>query len=163
MKSPFNKTFLIVLLGALIFLLSLQFLPKKPEVNQEEISVKKAKALFKEGKIMPAVLLLKEVLKKDENNLDAIWELGKLSMQSKQYEKAISRFKKFSNITEGGDKISGLIYLSDAYFLSGEITKSLETLNKAKDLNKDEKMIIDITERITRIQQVINTNQSIEK
>jgi tetratricopeptide (TPR) repeat protein len=112
---------------------------------------------------MPAVLLLKEVLKKDKNNLDAIWELGKLSMQSKQYEKAISRFEKFSNIAEGSDKVSGLVYLSDAYFLSGEITKSLETLNKAKNLNKDEKMILDITERITRIQQVINTNQSIEK
>ena len=160
MKSSFYKTFLIVLLGALIILLSLHFLSKTPPVNQDEISVKRAKAMFEKGEIMPAVKLLKQVLEKDENNLDAIWELGKRSMQSNQYSKAIERFEKFSQIAEGNDKISGLIYLSDAYYLNGKIKESLESLHKAEKLTEDEKMTTEIKERINRIQQFINTNQS---
>lgn len=154
MKSSFLKIFSIILAGALIILVSLQFLSRTPSINQDEVDIKKASQMIQNGQPMEGVMLLRDILKKDENNIDAIWELGKLSMQSQQYEKAIGRFEKFVSLTEGEDKVSGLIYLSDAYFLNSERQKSLENLNKAKALNKNSNLVTDIEERIN----IINKN-----
>jgi|TARA_B110000967_G_C18895137_1_gene570092 tetratricopeptide (TPR) repeat protein len=154
MKSSFLKIFSIILAGALIILVSLQFLSRKPSINQDEVDIKKASQMIQNGQPMKGVMLLRGILEKDENNIDAIWELGKLSMQSQQYEKAIGRFEKFVSLTGGEDKVSGLIYLSDAYFFNSERQKSLDNLIKAKALNKKSDLVIDIEERIN----IINKN-----
>ncbi|MFT4694894.1 MAG: tetratricopeptide (TPR) repeat protein [Urechidicola sp.] len=154
MKSSFLKIFSIILAGALIILVSLQVLSRKPSINQDEVDIKKASQMIQNGQPMKGVMLLRGILEKDENNIDAIWELGKLSMQSQQYEKAIGRFEKFVSLTGGEDKVSGLIYLSDAYFLNSERQKSLDNLIKAKALNKKSDLVIDIEERIN----IINKN-----
>jgi tetratricopeptide (TPR) repeat protein len=154
MKSSFLKIFLIILAGALIILVSLQFLSRTPSINQDEVDIKKASQMIQNGKPMEGVMLLRRILEKDENNIDAIWELGKLSMQSQQYEKAIGRFEKFISLTDGEDKVSGLIYLSDAYFFNSERQKSLDNLIKAKALNKKSDLVTDIEERIN----IINKN-----
>lgn len=154
MKSSFLKIFSIILAGALIILVSLQFLSRKPSINQDEVDIKKASQMIQNGQPMKGVMLLRGILEKDENNIDAIWELGKLSMQSQQYEKAIGRFEKFVSLTGGEDKVSGLIYLSDAYFFNSERQKSLDNLIKAKALNKKSNLVIDIEERIN----IINKN-----
>ena len=158
MKSSFYKIFSIILIGALIILVSLQFISRTPTPNQEEMDVKKASSLIKEGKsseeIMKGVQILKGILKKDPNQLDAIWELGKLSIQSGQYSIAVGRFEKFVSLTEGAEKVSGLILLSDAYFLDKKRQESLDNLNKALKLNKDSKIETEILERIN----IINKN-----
>jgi len=154
MKSSFLKIFSIILAGALIILVSLQFLSRTPEINQDEVDVKKASQMIQNGQPMEGVMLLRSVLEKDENNLDAIWELGKLSMQSQQYEKAIGRFEKFVSLTDGEDKVSGYIYLSDAYFFNNQRQESLENLIKAQALNKNSDLVSDIEERIN----IINKN-----
>ena len=153
MKSSFLKIFSIILAGALIILVSLQFLSRTPEINQDEVDVKKASQMIQNGQPMEGVMLLRSVLEKDENNLDAIWELGKLSMQSQQYEKAIGRFEKFVSLTDGEDKVSGYIYLSDAYFFNNQRQESLENLIKAQALNKNSDLVSDIEERINIINQ----------
>jgi len=141
MKSSFLKIFLIILAGALIILVSLQSISRIPSVNQDEVDIKKASQMIQDGQPMKGVMILRSILEKDENNVDAIWELGKLSMQSQQYEKAIGRFEKFVSLTDGEDKVSGLIYLSDAYFFNSERQKSLENLIKAKALNKKSDLV----------------------
>jgi outer membrane protein len=154
MKSSFLKIFIIILVGALIILVSLQFIPREPSILKEEIDTKKASLLIKEGEIMKGVTMLKGVLVRDPNNVDAIWELGKLSMQSKQYGKAIERFEMFVSLTKEEDKVSGLIYLSDAYFYNEQRQKATETLIKAKELNKNTELEVEIQERIN----IINKN-----
>lgn len=152
--SSQNKTIFIAILGAFIFFISLLSLSKTPSVNQEDVDVKIASQLIEKGEVMEGVAKLKKVLEQDENNVDAIWQLGKLSMQSSQYDKAIVRFEKFVTLVEGDDKASGLIYLADAYFLSGEPEKSLNALVLARSETKTEKILIDIDERI----KIINKN-----
>ena len=154
MKSSFLKIFSIILAGALIILVSLQFLSRTPEIDQNEVDVKKASEMIKNGEPMKGVMLLRGILEKDENNLDAIWELGKLSMESQQYEKAVGRFEKFVSLTDGEEKVSGLIYLSDAHFLNGERQKSLDNLIEAKALNKKSDIVANIEDRIN----IINKN-----
>lgn len=153
MKSSFYKIFIPILLGALIILVSLPFISRTPTPKAEEIEVKKASLLIEQGKVMEGVTMLKGILDKDENNLEAIWELGKLSLQSEQYDKAIGRFEKFVSLTKDKEKISGLIYLSDAYFFSGDKQKSLENLTMALDMNEDSEIELEIQERINIINQ----------
>ena len=151
MKTSFKKILYIFLVGALIILVSLQLFPRTPSVEKGKIDIRKASLLIEKGETMEGVRMLKGVLEKDPKNIDAIWELGKLSMQSKQYEKAIGRFKSFVSLTDGKEKVSGLIYLSDAYFFNGKKEEAKETLLDAKFLNKDSELETEIEERINII------------
>ena len=156
MQSSFNKIFTLILVGALIILVSLQFVPRTPSINQDDLDLKKAKAIIDKGEQpMKGILMLKGLLEKNPDNIDVIWELGKLSMQSQQYDKAVERFEKFVSLTKGQEKVSGLVYLSDAYFFNEERQKAEETLMKAKSLNQDSKLENEIQERINII---INQN-----
>jgi tetratricopeptide (TPR) repeat protein len=152
--SSNSKKISAFVIGALIILISLQFSPRSPRVDEGEVSVKKASLLIEQGEIMEGVTLLKTVLEEDPNNLDAIWELGKLSMQSQQFDKAVDRFTKFVSITQGEEKVSGLISLSDAHFFNDEKTKALERLNEASKINTNRELDIEIQERIS----IINKN-----
>jgi tetratricopeptide (TPR) repeat protein len=152
--SANSKKISAFVVGALIILISLQFFPRTPSVDEGEVSVKKASLLIEQGEIMEGVTLLKTVLEVDPNNLDAIWELGKLSMQSQQFDKAVERFEKFVSITTGEEKVSGLISLSDAQFFNEDREKALISLSQASTLNTNQELEIEIQERIS----IINKN-----
>jgi len=152
--SSNSKKISAFVVGALIILISLQFFPRTPSVDEGEVSVKKASLLIEQGEIMEGVTLLKTVLEVDPNNLDAIWELGKLSMQSQQFDKAVERFEKFVSITTGEEKVSGLISLSDAQFFNEDREKALISLSQASTLNTNQELEIEIQERIS----IINKN-----
>lgn len=147
-NSSFNLTFTIVLLGAIVFFISLALLPKTPKVDKVNVSIEIAKQKIKSGQVMEGVTMLKTVLDSNENNVDAIWELGKLSMESNQFEKAQGRFIKFVSLTSGNDKASGLISLADAYFLNGEVDKALAPLLEARKHTEEQSILIEIDERI---------------
>ena len=151
--SSNSKKILAFVIGALIILISLQFFPRTPSVDEGEVSVKKASLLIEQGEIMEGVTLLKSVLEEDPNNLDAIWELGKLSMQSQQFDKAVERFEKFVSITSGEEKVSGLISLSDAHFFNDSKKEALESIIQALKLNTNQELEIEIKERISIINQ----------
>src|SRR6056300_1206131 len=138
--SSNSKKISAFVVGALIILISLQFFPRTPSVDEGEVSVKKASLLIEQGEIMEGVTLLKTVLEVDPNNLDAIWELGKLSMQSQQFDKAVERFEKFVSITTGEEKVSGLISLSDAQFFNEDKEKALISLSQASTLNTNQEL-----------------------
>lgn len=147
-NSSFNLTFTIVLLGAIVFFISLALLPKTPKVDKVNVSIEIARQKIKSGQVMEGVTMLKTVLDSNENNVDVIWELGKLSMESNQFEKAQSRFIKFVSLTSGNDKASGLISLADAYFLNGQVDKAIAPLLEAKKHTEEQSILIEIDERI---------------
>ena len=151
--SSNSKKISAFVVGALIILISLQFFPRTPSVDEGEISIKKASLLIEQGQIMEGVTLLKSVLEEDPNNLDAIWELGKLSMQSQQFDKAVERFEKFVSITKGEEKVSGLISLSDAHFFNDNKEQALKSLGQASQLNTNQELETEIQERISIINQ----------
>ena len=123
-------------------------------INLEDSIIVKERTLLNVNEFAQTLSRVRELLEKDPNNLDVIWEMGKLSMQSTQYDKAVMRFEKFVSLTEGEDKVSGLIYLSDAYFFDKKRQQAKEALLEAKKLNKNSELEIDIQERIN----IINLN-----
>ncbi len=147
-NSSQRKTIVIVLLGAIVFFVSLCLLPRSPKVDQEKVSVKIAKETIAKGNVMEGVQMLKGVLEKNENNVDAIWELGKLSYESTQYGKAIERFKKFITLAEGEDKAVGLVSLADAYFMNNEYQEARTALLQARNITQQDKLLEDINKRL---------------
>jgi cytochrome c-type biogenesis protein CcmH/NrfG len=88
MKSSFYKIFIPILLGALIILVSLQFVSRVPSVDQDDVDLKKALLVIEKGEEpMKGIMMLRALLEKDPNNIDVIWQLGDLSIQSGQYPK----------------------------------------------------------------------------
>jgi len=89
-----------------------------------DIKARMAMTYTKGKNPMKAVLTLREVLDKDPENEQALLNIGLLSVQSGQFEKAVERFKKL--LTVNKKNWLGMFYLGIAY---NELGK--------KDLAKD--------------------------
>lgn len=77
---------------------------------------------------MKGILMLREQADADPRNSDAHMNLGFFSMQTGQYDKAISRFEHVL-AQEPGDEIV-MYYLSEAYLASGNNAKAKEILTE---------------------------------
>lgn len=84
---------------------------------------------------MQGILMLREVLEEYPNNLTAIFNLGVLSMQSGQYDKAVERFKKLMTLDSTNDQ--GAYYLAVSYYELGNMTLSTEWFQKIKSISSD--------------------------
>jgi tetratricopeptide (TPR) repeat protein len=83
--------------------------------------------------LMKPALLLREVVKVDPDHVDAIYYLGKLSVESGQLEKGIERFKKLVSLQPQNPEF--YMELSKTYELMGNTKEAKEWADKARDLN----------------------------
>jgi len=93
-------------------------------INENNLEAKNAMAICyvqNDLDVMGAVQLLKDVIKRDSNNIQANYTLGMLSKRSGQWDKARIRFEKLAQL----DPLN-----SEAYFYLGEAYGSL---NKKKE------------------------------
>jgi len=86
--------------------------------------------------VMKGVGLLKDVVAKDSNNVQAIFTLGMLSIQSNQFEKAQERFEKLITLQPFNPEY--YFYLGEVYAKSGKTEKAIKTYETCKTLLKDE-------------------------
>ncbi len=84
---------------------------------------------------MRAISILREVLEQQPNYLPAIISLGKLSMQSGQYDKAVERFKEVLRIDK--NNIDGKIGLAYSYIELGKAEDAGVLLNELLEENID--------------------------
>jgi tetratricopeptide (TPR) repeat protein len=85
---------------------------------------------------MKGVGLLKEVEQAQPDNRKALYNLGMLSLQSGQFDKAITRFEKLTSL-DGSNDVNYPFYfrfLGEAYFKSGKKEQAIASLNKYKEL-----------------------------
>jgi Flp pilus assembly protein TadD len=85
--------------------------------------------------VMEAVVILKDIVKADPHNKEALYNLGILSIQSGQYDKAIGRFEEIIKF-EPADA-NAHFYLGMSYMNKGEKKKARDYFDKAKKLEKD--------------------------
>lgn len=108
------------------------------EMNPNNLDAKVGLATCKvelDGEVMGGVSLLREVIEKDSNNIQAIYTLGILSMRSTQYDKAIIRFEKLVQLQPFNAEF--YFYLGEAYAKHGETKKAISTYEKCKTLLND--------------------------
>ena len=84
----------------------------KNHADRLDLKSKVAMTYVSSSNPMQGILMLREVVEIDPENIEAIFNLGLLSRQSGQYEKAVERFEKLVEIDESNIQARFLLGLS---------------------------------------------------
>lgn len=98
---------------------------------------------------MQGVLLLREVIEKDEENELALYNLGLLSLQSNQFDKAIERFEALAKYHP--DNLEGQFYLGVAYFQAEERDLAKVQFQKVKERDADPEVLETVEEYLKEL------------
>ena len=101
------------------------------------------------GEVMEGVQLLLGVVRENPDDVPANLLLGKMSIVSGQYEKAVKRLEKVTGIDT--TNLEAFLLLSEAYNGAGQKQEAINTLNASKTLRNDPKFIEMINEQIKHI------------
>lgn len=112
-------------------------LDKKPELL--DIKARMAMTYTRSKNPMQAALTLREVLEKDPNNEQALLNMGLLSVQSGQHEKAVTRFSKLLSINP--ENWLAEFYLGIAYNELGKKKEAKECFEKVVRNEKQEQIL----------------------
>ncbi len=105
------------------------------EPNNLEVKSKLALTYIGGDNPMQGIKILRDVLKQDSKNESALYNLGILSIQSGQYDKAAKRFEELLDVNPNHS--TGQFYLGVAWANLGDKTKALESFNKARKMETD--------------------------
>jgi tetratricopeptide (TPR) repeat protein len=100
---------------------------------------------------MKGILLLREAVASDSTNAEAHLNLGYFSMQSGQFDKAVSRFQKVIELRPGNPEV--YLYLSDALSSQGNNEAATAALKKLNTLTKDTLLLKESNSRLQQIKQ----------
>ncbi|MEP2773747.1 MAG: tetratricopeptide repeat protein [Fulvivirga sp.] len=110
-----------------------QILSKHPD--NLEVKNKMAMTYLTTSNPMQGIAMLREILQEDPKNESAIFNLGVLSMQSGQYEKAVERF---SNLVEiNPEHTQAQFFLGVSYLETGQKDKARQQFELVKTLDED--------------------------
>jgi outer membrane protein len=114
-----------------------QYYQKVLEKEPGNLTVKNkiASTYIGTDKVMEAVVILKDIVKADPHNKEALYNLGILSIQSGQYDKAIGRFEEIIKFDPAD--ANAHFYLGMSYMNKGDKKKAGDYFDKAKTLEKD--------------------------
>lgn len=111
---------------------------KALQLNPQSLDAKNALAscyVDIDKDIMKGVGLLKQVVATDSNNVQALFTLGMLSMQSGQWDKAKQRFERLTELQPFNPEY--YYYVGEVYAKSGDTKAAIESYEKCKTLLKD--------------------------
>jgi tetratricopeptide (TPR) repeat protein len=108
-------------------------LTKSP--NNLDVKTKLAMTHLTEANPMKAIGMLREVLAQDPANELALYNMGMLSIQSGQYERAVERLIQLLKVNP--NHVQGNLLLGIAYTESGNKRKAREQFEKVKLLDTD--------------------------
>ncbi|WP_109833206.1 tetratricopeptide repeat protein [Reichenbachiella versicolor] len=84
---------------------------------------------------MEGIMMLKGVLEEYPENKTALYNMGLMSVQSGQYEKAVGRFEKLMTIDPTNTQAA--YYLAVSYYESGKKSEAKEMFTQLKNESKD--------------------------
>jgi tetratricopeptide (TPR) repeat protein len=138
MDKKWLKPALVVGLGLVLMVLFL-WMPRKPNTDEaqqnmpalssEESRLQKAIELVNGPNPMQGIMMLREIVAKDTNNVEAHYWLGVFAVQSGQYDKAIPRFEKVLRLEP--NYINAYMDLGAVYKELGEKEKALTLFESA--------------------------------
>lgn len=98
---------------------------------------------------MQAVMQLREVVERDPENELGLYNLGLLSIQSQQFDKAINRFEKLTQ--SHPDHLEGQYYLGVSYFEAGEKIKARDQFELVKTMDQDAEVLATVDEYLEKL------------
>jgi Tfp pilus assembly protein PilF len=138
-----GKGQLLALMGAVVVIVLLVLAPRAPAGKQEmarmparDVKLAEAIALVQGQEPMRGIMMLREMLEEDPDNAEVHWQLGLFSVQSGQYDKALERFRKVSELDP--DAYPDVwFYLGRTYATLDSIHQAIESLEKYMTLTQD--------------------------
>jgi len=109
-----------------------------PDNTQAKINLAVCLVDYKQ-QVMQGVQMLKQVVEEDENNEQAIYILGLLSIRSTQYDKALERFEKLVSLQPENPEYR--ILLGNVLSTLGEKDKAIQSYEAAIPLLNDEEAV----------------------
>ncbi|MBX2964882.1 MAG: tetratricopeptide repeat protein [Cyclobacteriaceae bacterium] len=100
-----------------------------------EVKTKMAMTYLSTANPMQGITLLREVLAEDPKNESALFNLGMLSIQSGQYDRAVERLKELIEVNP--NHIQGQLLLGVAFMNKGNKKEAREQFEKVKQLDAD--------------------------
>ncbi|MGB3587638.1 MAG: tetratricopeptide repeat protein [Tunicatimonas sp.] len=98
---------------------------------------------------MAGITMLREIVETNENHELATYNLGLLSRQSGQYEKAVERFEKVKEINP--DNLQAQFLLGVSYLEAGDEEKSRQQFEYIKTISDDPEIIANVDNYLERI------------
>lgn len=136
---------LLAALGAVVLLLLAPRTPNvpDPEVETMEDRLEKALMMVNSKQPMQGIMALREIAEEDSTRAEAQWHLGRLAMQTGQFEKAAARFEKVVAIEEN-ELPEAWSYLGQAHLSMGDTSAAIEDLKMYKTLIEDSTTIKEV-------------------
>jgi outer membrane protein len=100
-----------------------------------EVKTKMAMTYLTSSNPMQGITMLREVLARDPKNELALFNMGMLSIQSGQYDRAIERLEELVKVNPG--HIQGQLLLGLAWMNKGDKEKARAQFEKVKQMDKD--------------------------
>lgn len=100
-----------------------------------EVKTKMAMTYLTTSTPMQGITMLREVLAEDPDNELALFNMGMLSIQSGQFDRAVQRLQQLVSINPA--HIQGQLLLGIALMNSGDRTKARVQFEKVKEMDKD--------------------------
>lgn len=107
----------------------------KSRPNLMDVKNKLAMTYVASSTPMQGILLLREILDADPVNEQALFNMGILSIQSRQYDKAIERLEKLVQLYP--ENLQGRFYLGVSYFETGQKQKAKDEFEVVKKQDSD--------------------------
>lgn len=98
---------------------------------------------------MQGILMLRDVVKENPNHELATYNLGLMSMRTRQWDKAVERFQKLAEINP--QSTQAYFYLGVSYKELGETDLARKALQQAKALTKDEAVLSSIDDALEQL------------
>lgn len=98
---------------------------------------------------MQGIMMLREILAIDESNEKALLNMGRLSMQSGQFDRAVERFEDL--VGHHPNNLDGNYLLAVCYFETGKMEKAKTQFQKVKGMDTDPVVQTAVDEYLQRI------------
>jgi outer membrane protein len=113
-----------------------EFFKKVLDENPKNLEVKTKLAMtYVSSNPMQGVTMLREVLAEDPKNESALLNMGMLSIQSGQYERAVERLEELVKINP--NHAQGQLLLGIAWMNTGDKERARQQFEKVKQMDKD--------------------------
>ena len=137
-----KKPIVFVGIGLVLVVLFLM-IPRKPwssseeavgnEISADQTKLQQAIELVNGSNPMQGIMMLREIVAKDSNNVEAQYWLGVFAVQSGQFEKAIPRFEKVISLDP--QYLSAYMDLGAVYKEMGRMDVALGLFEQAADID----------------------------
>lgn len=98
---------------------------------------------------MQGIMMLREIIDQDPKNMRALMSMGRMSIQTGQFENGIERFQ--SLVEYYPNHVEGNFFLGVCYYEAGQLVKAKAQFEKVKTLDANQQVLTAADEYLERI------------